>query len=515
MDDGDPAPSADAAGEGAAEGIGARIQQLLGSGLTRASIPLRTGRRSGEPIYARARLESARIEERYHYQQEISLNPSAGMVGEPTGNIRLVLPYDGEKYFTQEAYRDVARSRHPGVDRDEDAIVGFLALTGYEKTELGNLLGLDECHGSVGILVRLPPTTGPHETDPLIADRSACVVSHDYQPGSRMRAPTPVHIDIDLDDPDTAGIARLSEPVAGGPHIARQVDFKPDLLLSMTVQLNMPREIADGAEANVSEVFISWPTRTSLRSLDLRVDGQSHQLRYNPERGGGGGLEWRDVPMTAEPEPLGGEIRVFRSPRMILSIPKPGDLYRQESLSGLATVTVDRLLSGMEARLFDATGRQCRSQRAALESSISSEFSLTLDDAFARRTRSPQQQMHFDEVIPSSMRVDDIMTALRNRGFTVPDPQKGVDPDTWVLEAHRRHGPDTLKMLLYVEGKHYRTRRTRQIPGGMAYHTMVDSGELRLYVYGLLPGDTQPVIQEMNALRRALRERFDRLPARR
>ena len=70
-------------------------------------------------------------------------------------------------------------------------------------------------------------------------------------------------------------------------------------------------------------------------------------------------------------------------------------------------------------------------------------------------------------------------------------------------------------MLIYAAGKRYRTRRQRQIDGGIDYQTMIESGDLQLYVYGFLQGDSEAVVQEMNALRRALRERFARLPARR
>jgi hypothetical protein len=70
-------------------------------------------------------------------------------------------------------------------------------------------------------------------------------------------------------------------------------------------------------------------------------------------------------------------------------------------------------------------------------------------------------------------------------------------------------------MLIFVYGKRYRTRRQRQIDGGIEYQTTIESGDLQLYIYGFLRGDSETVVQEMNALRRALRERFDRLPARR
>jgi hypothetical protein len=504
-----------------------RIRRLLGFGLMRASAPLRPVIRSGEPICARARLETARIEERYYYRQQISRNPYSKVRKKPEGEIKLILPYDGEEYFTREAYRDVKRARDHGADRERDALVGFLALTKYENTDLGSVLSLDEKHGSLPIMVRLPATPGPGESDPLLADNSSCVVSHDYRPIRRAGQINPAHLDVDLGDPDTAGITKLPKSVAEGLNIRimRQVEFTPDLSLRMIVYLHLPRELADSAQATVSEVFIRWPTHTSLRSLKLHVNGEKYQLRYNPERGDGGGLEWRDVPMNAEPEPDGGDIRTFRSTPMVLSIPKPGDLYRQDTLDGEVEVTVDRLLSGTDARLFDATGKLSRPQGPELESVISTEFSLTLDDAFARRVHSPYQQMHFDEVIPGTARIDDIITALRNRGFTVTflprrdvmaaGSQPGANPDDWWLKAWRIHGPDTLEMLLYVTGKRYRTRRERQVHGGMAYNTTVDSGELQLYVYGFLPGDSKTIVHEINALRRALRERFDRLPDRR
>ena len=104
--------------------------------------------------------------------------------------------------------------------------------------------------------------------------------------------------------------------------------------------------------------------------------------------------------MNAESEPDGGDIRVFRSEPMVLSIPEPGDLYRQDILDGTVKVTVSRLLPGTDARLFDATGKLCRQQGPEMESVISTDFSLTLDDAFARRVHSPYQQMHFDAADP-------------------------------------------------------------------------------------------------------------------
>jgi hypothetical protein len=527
----EPGPSSDAGEEtgdwGRPLGSLAGMWRFLRFGLMRASVPLRTVISSGDPIRARARLEHVRIEERYYYRQQISRNPSAAERRDPAGRIKIVLPYDGERFFTRQAHRDVARAQRLGAHRDSGALVGFLALTNYDDTDLGRLLNLEGHHGSAPIKVPLPSAPGPQGADPLLADDSSCVVAHDYRPGQRTGQPIPVRIDIDLDDPDTIGIPPLPGPITSQLHarIARQASFKPELTLGLVVQLIVPRGLADGAHAMVSRVFVGWPTRTSLGSLELRVNGQKHLFQYNPQRAKTGGLEWRNVPLTVEPQSSSGGISVFSTPRMLLSIPNPGDLYRQNTLDGEVEVSVNRLLSGTDARLFDVTGRRSRQPRTELVTSVSTVFSLTLDDAFTRRVRSPHQQMHFGEVIPSAMRIDDMVTALQNRGFTVvtlassestdADSRPGAAPRLWWLSATRVHGPDKLSMLLCVEGHHYRTRRVRQVHDGMAHQTTVDSGDLELYVYGFLPGDSETVVREMNALRGALRERFDRLPARR
>lgn len=490
------------------------IRRLLGFGVMRVSAPLRRVD-SAEPACVRARLERARIRERYFYFQEISQNADRHMEKPPEGRIELVLPYDGDRYFSRQARKDVDHARQLGADPAAKALIGHLLLTGFEHADLDGLPDLGPTHGSVPIRVPIAGLPGPDEPDLLVADRRACVMSHKYRPDTRHFKVEPVDVDAKLHDPDDAQFS--PSHVAGDfdgqrLRIMRQVGFRPELWLRMAVHLDIPRELAAGARVTVRQVFIRWPTHTSLRALRLRVGERPHSLRYNPKREG---LEWFDIPMTPEADPGAGEIRTFSSRAMILEIPQPGELYKKPSLDGEVKITVNRLLSGMDARLYDATGTLHGQPPVMRQSVIATKFKLILDDAFARRVLSPHQQVHFDEVIPAETRIDDIKMALRNLGFTVKDPWPEHGPEKRWLWAVRAEGPDTLWLRLYVEGKQHRSRRQRRVPGGITYRTDLDSGEMRIYAYGSLAGTSHPVVREMNALRETLRERFERLPARR
>jgi hypothetical protein len=490
----------------------ARVQRLFVLGLMRISGRLRMAD-PGDAVLARARVKHAQIRELYFYRQEISENAARHREKAPKGRIKLVLPYDGDRYFTRQARRDVDHARRPGAE----ALIGHLVLTDFEHANLDGLLDEGPTHGSVPINAQIPGLADTGEPDPLVADRSACVLSYNYVPDTGHFKVDPVDVDARLRDPDDAGFSPVDVDQNFDRkrlQIMRQVGFLPELQLRMTVRLVIPRDQAARARAKVRQIFISWPTHTSLRALSLKVGRLNHPIRYNPKREG---LEWSGITMELEPEadPGAGELLTFASPEMTLVIPQPGELYQEQSLGGEVRVTVNRLLSGLDARLYDAAGTMRGQPRVARQSLVSTKFDLTLDDAFARRTLSLHQQLHFDEVIPAETRIDDVMMALKNLGFTARDPWPNRGPKKRWLFAERPEGPDQLQLALYMEGKQHKSRRQRTVPGGMTYRTELDSGEMRIYAYGWLARSSRPVVQEMNALRVALRERFDRLPARR
>lgn len=514
----------------------AGVLQALAQGRTRAG--------DTAAIYARALLKRADITEEYHVQQEISKNPWTRTSEDPTGRIELAIPLDGDTHFTREAWADVAQAVATRSLPDGSAVIGHLLLRNYAKTSLRDSLQLTDRLGSVPIEVPIG-SENPDHLDHLTADRQTCVATYDFDPGNP--AVLPAALDINLYDPDSLDLPALDLRTANGQsHIAdvikkirQQVSFRDELALAITVRLTVPaKPEAPQIHPKVARMAIDWPTITSLRTLRLRrgdrlgtpgadVRFSGAPVRYSPVRGR---IEWEDIPMVPLPGRRGDDnMRYYQSVPMVLSIEHPGELYKQDVLGALAEVEIPGyLLSGLAARVYDATGHY-RDAPLTTTTKVHAVAELKLDDAFARREFSPNQHLFFDEIIPDEMRITDIRTALRDRGFETskvwpPDksgqaPQHyddGSNVSTWLLVAHRREGPDDMVLWIFVEGRRFDTEReTVMHGGGITHKTKLESGELRVFIRGTLARDSKELTREMNALQRTLRERYDRVRQRR
>jgi hypothetical protein len=226
-----------------------------------------------------------------------------------------------------------------------------------------------------------------------------------------------------------------------------------------------------------------------------------------------------------EDEPDGDMLRRYASVPMLLSIRHPGELYKQPVLKAVAEVQVPGyLMSGMTARVYDATGYVCQ-QPLTLATRIHATVQLTPDDEFAKRDRSPSQRLFFDDILPDEMRIIDIKTALEDRGFEVrkvwsdrdiPQHSSAEGGASWLQVAHRKVGPDDMVLWVFTEGTQLTTQRETVIQGGVTHKTSLPSGALRVLVIGSLPGDREGrLTHEMNVLHETLRERYGRVRQRR
>lgn len=486
--------------------------------------------RSDHTLYARATPQKIKMTETYSVEQEISRSPAVQQPDDGTGRIEVRVPYDGRDYFTRQAVADVERVLGArGGAGEERATIGHLLLADHTNTT--GLRDVMRPHNQVGLI----PLSVPANTDggglDLIGDRQACVITYDYQP--HRPSIYPIEITVEMNDLDSLIGAFEDEQtlVARGREnpswviekLRQKASFSSELLLTFVVKISVPvKQGFRGLNPVVKKMSVEWPTLTSLRSTKLHVEdfwqhggerfGEA-PVRYNPVQGR---LEWRDVPVQELPGGPGQEAgtQMFRSAMALLEIGHPGELFKEDRLEVNARVEIPHyLLSGLEAGLFDATG-----QRPARQPELTTRLDIRTQvypaDVFAKRTFSPYHQFMFDDIIPNESRVTDIINALRNAKFVVeelrPQTQQQQDPlaPTWLLRAERNQGPDSLGLLVAVEGRRAILDREQIMDPSVKLKGSKESGQLKISVLGTLPRDHKELTREMNALQQALRDLF-------
>lgn len=476
-------------------------------------------------IYAQAKPASVKLSEYYFYEKKLSRNPYIRLGQTPVGKIEIVVPYDGDQCFSRQAVNDIKKQLSPNVrNNDLEARIGHLSFINYERTDLRDVLRLNERYGSFPLSV---PILGQRikSIDQLYSDTLTSTIAFDYSP--KWPDITPVDVSLDLWDEETLNWYGTENPEGKekqldsvAKEITQQVNFRRSLLIQSRLWLNLPsRIVQEDEQPKVIRMSLKWPTVTSFRGLHLRIGNppkdKEARVRYNPETKS---LEWGNVPMTVDSQSSGTDAKTFSTDPMYLFTDYPGELYKQICLEGQAEIEIPGLLlSETQVRLFNVLGERTREIQPKAVSYVNARFELILDEAFARRKLSPYQHLYFDEVIPDEMRIADIKTAITDRGFRIVQDKSLAPPNEikYFITAVRPEGPDTMELSILIEGMRKETERETQVKGGQKFRSNTESGYLRVYIRGEMPGNHKRLTQEMNAFQTALHDRFERLRSRR
>jgi hypothetical protein len=600
-----------------------------------STVEHRSSPRAPQSIFARALPEKVKIVEKYFYARTISLNTHIEATEQPTGHIEVVVPYDGDKFFSREAIADVRSrltDRSAAVTRTTlEALTGHLLLKFQEATTPDGQ-PLDERFKVIPLLVPIRSDT-LRGMDDLAADTSDSQLRIEYSPKLSVDMPIPINIRVELADADTIQISDADDmEVRGGEvsrSVVRQASFSSELRLYLRIFLFVPRRPKKPRpKAEIKRVSLTWPTITSLSrtSLRLKLGSVAKELHYNPANHS---LEWLAVPFANDdrddpdtpaeapeakaknpenseksenhnsPDDLDGQqgkgaehsgaddresanrewlrhladpdrarwhwsarlpgngkkpngkesnddkpddeepgseapdneesnqeeseiaghpVWEFSSKTMCLYVEQPGQLLNQEWLDGEVEVEIkDELLSGMQVALYDARGMAPRRNPVSMSSRVTVKFRLVLADAFERRSVSTTHTLQFDEIIPNEMRVDDIVAALRDRGFSVDVIKVPSNPEQLhsLLVANRIDGASTMTLLLDVLGRRHTTRRRAKASAVHRYSSEIDTGELQVTVRGQTERNTGMLTYEINELHQALSDRFRHVRAQR
>ena len=475
-------------------------------------------------IYARAKPASVKISESYFFEKTLSRNPytRSDLNQPPVGKIEIITPYDGNQYFSRQAYRDVKKQLNTNEPLDsQEAQFGHLAFTDNEKTDLKHVLDLNNRYGSLPLNI---PILGKGITriEQLYHDTHTSSIEFKYTPDWPERFP--IDVVLDLWDEETLNWLSAEELKVDqkldhvAKQITQQINFRPNLLIKSRVSLDLPNHIVqEGMQPRLTRISLQWPAYTSFRGVHLGIGStpmEDKRITYDPRTRS---LEWGNVPLNTDPEVSNAVLTVFNTDWMHLFIDYPGELYKESAIEGQASIEIPRfLLSGTQVRLFGATGELAKDAQPNVVSHLHIKFRLILDEAFAKRKLSPCQYLYFDEVIPDEMRIADIKTAIADRGFRIlPDKSLEEPGIRYFIKAERSEGPDKMELSIFIEGNRQAAERETQVRGGQTFKSSTESGDLKMYIRGEMPANSKRLTQEMNALHVSLHERFERLRSRR
>jgi len=469
-------------------------------------------------IFARARPSMIRLTERYAYHADVSGNPYTERRGVPTGLIEVLVPYDGQKYFNDQAVEDIERQMPDIWTRDYmGARIGHVALINYSHTDLEDRLDLSLHHNvlPLDIPVQGEGLQGP---DGLRDDRHACRITYNYSP--EWLETTPLTLTANIYDEEIIREAIIDVEREQAKQmtvldtvtreVAQQVGFSRSLIFAFDLELALPGRVGrtqDDHPPVLTSMALEWPVATSQRSVHLLVGEEDKHVVYNPERGV---IEWGDIPFESRGKAEGTDLYTYRTPLISLLVDQPGELYRREQLGGEVQIEIPRLLSAVHLVYFGPEGRQ---DSADMESStvLTANLTLYLEDLFERKTFSPYQHLQFEGVVLDEMRITDIVTLLKDQGFESHYDELPVERSQmkrYLVYGTRPEGPGKLVLWMLVEGTSSKTTREKQIPGGQTFTTTLETGNMVIYMRGQLRRDSARLVGVMNEIQMLLKERL-------
>jgi hypothetical protein len=468
-----------------------------------------------QTIFARVQPSVIRLTEQYTYQADVSANPHTERHGTPTGLIEVIVPYDGQKYFSIQAVKDIERQMPDAWSQGRaEARIGHIGLTDHSHTDLEERLELS-FHYNVLPLDVLVQGEGLQGPDGLCDDHHACRITYGYSP--EWPETTPLQLTANIFDEEI-----IKEALVGAEkeqltvletvtrEVAQQVGFSRSLIFAFDLVLALPGRVGS-AQDNQPPVLacmaLEWPVATSHRLVHLMVGEEDKPVVYNPERGV---IEWGNIPFESRGKAEGTDLYTYRTPQITLLVDQPGELYRQEQLGGEVQIEIPRLFSALRLARFSAEGWK---KDADIESRtiLTTDLTLYLEDLFERKMFSPYQHLQFEGVVLDEMRVTDIVTLLEDQGFApryrkLEAERSGMQ--RYLVEGVRPEGPGKLVLWMLVEGTRSRTTRRKQIPGGQTFTTELETGNMVIYMRGQLQRDSARLVGVMNEIQTLLKERF-------
>jgi len=148
-------------------------------------------------LYVRAKPKNIKFVETYFYQRECSSNASIveDKHSKPIEQIKIVLPYDGFQFFTQQACNDV-KTQLKYKYKEVDGLIGHIAFANSESVDMQKI----PLTNFRTLPIEVPIINNDINIDELQTDQNICIATHEYMPQNPKVLP--VNVNMTLCDED-------------------------------------------------------------------------------------------------------------------------------------------------------------------------------------------------------------------------------------------------------------------------------------------------------------------------
>ena len=460
--------------------------------------------------FARASPTRVQIIERYHYDLPISHLRRPSESAAPDGRILAHAKYDGDTSFSHLSLRDVQLARR-NARRDPDTVeIGRVAFANVHRTDLGRVLPGVQQVGTTPL--RLPLSSAHLRSDAdLVGDRVQYMLRQRYQPQSLETIPLTASVTM------TDAVAFLSSR---------------SIVLELHVGLVVPRGCVADDETipnpRITALSLDWPVDAPPDSVEVildhtgpnaavlrQQDDTAHidrrRARYQPEMQG---LTWSNLTMLRS----GGDTdeSIHYAAKIYLNVRNPSQIDGLRELRGRIVVELpDVLLSGIQARLYDATGRPRDGELLKKLTVVTGNISVAPEYAIERRHVGQHVTLQFLGVRPASERFDDTVQVLEERGFE-REPEIGPGPEcdcegtivAPICWYRKQIGANMLALGVSMCGSEDEVERKQADTTGRTITRIATTGRVKVHLNGALRADHATLTHELMRIHNAVRNRF-------
>lgn len=475
-----------------------------------------------KPIYLRAHPSDMHCNESYSFDVNISKFGGMDTVLKPHAEVSLIIPHDGEKYFSWKSIEDLHHQLPQDFQSSSNsdienikARLGFLVFENYSQTDLKNHFEVSGSYPIKPIDLNIRNTQLMTDVD-LVSDQFESKATFSYTPHELKVAPLKISIMYeDETAPNNSSHENNEEKTSTtGNVLLIQQGFSSEASITIKTEISLPIDISkkleqEGQHPTLLGFSIDWPLAESqYKCTKDKTFTTTPNILFNPIEKR---IELEDFKLEHYIEDNDTGVCRYLIPDIVVSIPNPSELQNLTLLNGDIHITIPTLISQTQIRCFDNTGQQSLVTKAHYQSIVDIHFSHALQEAVLQKPCSPALNIVLDDTTLEQIHVSDIVRILKQLKFNaiqhshIQEERHATQVKRHcAIEATRSDGPRILSLHLSIDS-------SSNIPSTISNDGIPKSPTTTIKMHSSVNEDGIKANLILNEVHKLIKERFYRL----